>query len=84
MSLVQLSEMYNQSLERLWVLAAGENGLNGYDYGVFDFIELFAEATLGAPFNTLSNAQKKDLFSRTEADVSDHMPIWVRIPISGA
>ncbi len=63
---------------------AGQNGPNGYDFGVFDFIELFADALHGTPFANLSAAKKKDLLRRANADVSDHMPIWARIPIPGA
>lgn len=63
---------------------AGQNGLNGYDYGVFDFIELFSQAIHGKDFISLTATQRNDLLKRAKADVSDNMPIWVRIPIPGA
>lgn len=63
---------------------AGSNGLNGYDYGVFDFSELFAQSIHGMSFSQLTKAKIDDVFKKSKADVSDHMPIWVRIPIPGA
>ncbi len=65
-------------------VCAGQQGLNGYDYGVFDFMELFSRAIYDTSFHLLSRTQQNDLYSRAKADVSDHMPIWVRIPIPGA
>ena len=55
---------------------------DAYDYQVFDFISLFVEALHGEgkTLGTITKTQKKDLFSRCEFDVSDHMPIWVRLP----
>jgi endonuclease/exonuclease/phosphatase family metal-dependent hydrolase len=64
--------------------SAGHNGSDGYDYGVFSFTELFAEALHGKSFVDLSEAQRDDLISRANADVSDHMPAWVRLPVPGA
>jgi hypothetical protein len=64
--------------------AAGQNGLNGYDYGAFDFVELFSQVLHGTGFFSLTKSQRNDLLKRTKADVSDHMPIWVRLPIPGA
>jgi len=63
---------------------ARKNGPNGYDYGVFDFSELMAQAVHDKPFNQLSKSQISGLYARAKADVSDHMPIWVRIPVPGA
>jgi hypothetical protein len=63
---------------------AGQKGPNGYDYGVFDFSELFAQSIHNKTFSQLTASQRKKLLSNTKADVSDHMPIWVRIPIPGA
>jgi endonuclease/exonuclease/phosphatase family metal-dependent hydrolase len=53
---------------------------DGFDYGVFNFADLFAQALHGVPLAGLSPSQKKALFAKFEHDVSDHMPIWVRLP----
>jgi len=53
----------------------------GPDYGVFNFSELFSEALEGKPFAALSKAQQKSLFARFEHKVSDHMPLWLRLPM---
>ena len=63
---------------------AGQFGPNDYDYGVFDFPELFAQAIHGKNFFQLNKTQIKSIYSKCKADVSDHMPIWVRIPIPGS
>lgn len=60
---------------------AGQNGPNGYDFGVFDFVDLFSEALHDRPFDELTASQQKTILKKTHEDVSDHMPIWVRIPI---
>jgi len=58
---------------------AGRNA-DGFDYGVFNFVDLFAEALHGVPLFGLTSAQKTKLYAKFEHDVSDHMPIWVRLP----
>lgn len=63
---------------------AGTQGPNGYDFGVFNFTELFSHAVHDKPFDALSKTQRNALLKNAEADVSDHMPIWVRLPIPGA
>ncbi len=66
-----------------------DNGLNpkmpvspaGPDYGVFDFVQLFAQAIEGEPYSDKWDAKrKKAFFALFEFNVSDHMPIWVRLP----
>ncbi len=52
----------------------GQN-LVGPDYGVFNFVDLFQKA-LSVPDSGL-----KDLFGRFEHKVSDHMPLWLRLPL---
>lgn len=52
----------------------------GPDYGVFDFVGLFARALCGKAFGALSKAEKKTLLSKFEHKVSDHMPLWLRRP----
>lgn len=53
---------------------------DGFDFGVFNFVDLFAEALHGKPLAGLTAAQRKALYAKFEHDVSDHMPIWVRLP----
>ncbi len=61
----------------------GKDGPDGFDYDVFDFAELFAQAIESKPYQPLPK-KKKDEFSLKFIDsVSDHMPIWVRIPRPG-
>jgi len=52
-----------------------------FDFGVFNFVDLFAEALHGKSLKDLSSKERKALYARFEYDVSDHMPIWVRLPM---
>jgi hypothetical protein len=63
---------------------AGQDGANAYDFGVFDFPELFAQTLYDKSFYQLNKTEMKKVFSSSKADVSDHMPIWVRLPIPGS
>lgn len=49
----------------------------GPDYGVFNFVKLFSDAL------DISKSQKKNFIKRFEHKVSDHMPIWLRLPLPG-
>ncbi len=53
-----------------------------YDYGMFDFVKLFVQSLHGedASLNGLTKTVRRKLLSQFEYDVSDHMPIWVRLP----
>lgn len=51
------------------------NNPTGPDYGVFSFTKLFSEA-LKVP-----ESERKGLFARFEHKVSDHMPLWLRLPL---
>ena len=51
---------------------AGQSSDDAFDYGVFRFTDLFAQA------------QQKALIKHCEHDVSDHMPAWFRLPVPGA
>ncbi|MBV1907154.1 MAG: hypothetical protein KUG75_13845 [Pseudomonadales bacterium] len=53
---------------------------DGFNYGVFNFSDLFAEAIHGKPMAELTPASRKKLIAKYEHDVSDHLPIWVRLP----
>lgn len=59
---------------------AGQLGDDDFDYGVFDFVELFRQALDVPPLATLSKDDRKAFFAQFEHDFSDHMPIWVRLP----
>lgn len=58
----------------------GENR-TGSDYGVFNFVELFAEALHGKTFEALSASEQAALVAKFEHKVSDHMPLWLRLPM---
>ena len=60
---------------------AGTNA-EGPDYGVFNFAELFCQAINNKSFDTLTKAEKESFVARFEHKVSDHMPIWLRLPLS--
>jgi len=47
----------------------------GPDYGVFNFVELFHDALEVKP------EEKKGFYARFEHKVSDHMPLWLRLPL---
>ena len=61
--------------------AAMGSQVRGPDYGVFEFGNLFSEAVLGSPLQDLSPREKSDLIARFEHKVSDHMPLWLRLPL---
>ncbi len=87
-STARLTETYDQIAffnhdDRLPTPEANDHAgsrVDGFDYGVFNFTDLFAEALHGKPFAELTKQQRKDLIARYEHDVSDHLPIWVRLP----
>ena len=51
----------------------------GPDYGVFEFGDLFSEATLGKPFRDLTSRERRDFVPRFEHKVSDHLLLWIRL-----
>ena len=51
----------------------------GPDFGVFNFSNLFANVLTGSNFKDLSNVQQRSFTRRYEHEVSDHMPIWLRL-----
>ena len=53
----------------------------GPDYGLFNFVELFSQSLYGKSFKNLSAATKKKFYPRFEHKVSDHMPLWFRLPL---
>lgn len=84
----RLSETYDQigifsrdeRLKKLWNADAGL-APRGPDFGVFDFVNLFSEALHGKAFEKLTAAQQKTFVGRFEHAVSDHMPLWLRLPL---
>ena len=61
--------------------AAMGSQARGPDYGVFEFGSLFSEAILDRPYQELSSSERSDFTARFEHKVSDHMPLWVRLPL---
>ncbi len=53
---------------------AGKLGPNRFDYGMFDFVRLFIDAVPAA-----TKPNDKTDYTLFEHDVSDHMPIWIRL-----
>lgn len=53
----------------------------GPDYGVFEFGNLFSEALLGRPYAELAADEMAEFVARFEHKVSDHMPLWIRLPL---
>lgn len=58
---------------------------DGFDYQYFDFADLFAEAVLGSDteLSDMERNAKAGFIDRFQHDVSDHMPIWIRLPLPG-
>jgi len=54
---------------------------NGYDYGVFNIANLVANALHGNNIDQITTAQRKAIYKKAEFDISDHMPVWVRIGV---
>ena len=61
--------------------AGRPDAIHDWDYGVFNFVDLFSVALEGKPFSELSHARKKEFVPRFEHKVSDHMPLWLRLPL---
>lgn len=56
----------------------------GPDYGVFNFTDLFSKALTGKRYQALKAANPeaaKELIKKFDFNVSDHMPIWFRMPL---
>lgn len=54
---------------------AGKCRADSYDYGMFDFVELFSQA-----IPKVTKPKGKLDYRLFEYDVSDHMPIWIKLP----
>ena len=66
-----------------WRASITRNNSDGFDFGVFDFAELFAQSLKSKAYRSLSKKEKTELGKRFEHSVSDHLPIWVRLPRPG-
>ncbi len=55
--------------------------LRGPDFGVFNFVDLFSEALLQKPAAALLKSEKRTFYRRFEHEVSDHLPLWLRLPL---
>ena len=66
-----------------WRSDIKKNQPDGFQYNVFNFTELFSMALLNKSFTRLKKDEKKAFGKKFEHSVSDHMPIWVRIPRPG-
>jgi hypothetical protein len=55
--------------------------LRGPDYGIVNFVELFREALELPPVKEMTKAEQKSFFSKFEHEVSDHLPLWLRLPL---
>ena len=53
---------------------------DGFDFRVFNFVELFSQALHDKAFDALSKSEQKTLIGKFEHDFSDQMPIWIRLP----
>ena len=53
----------------------------GPDYGVFNFTELFSKALTGKSFHELDKDGQNELVKQFDFSVSDHLPIWLRMPL---
>lgn len=53
----------------------------GPDFGVFNFVELFSQVLNDKSYEELTNTQKKEFIKRFEHEVSDHIPLWLRLPL---
>lgn len=61
--------------------AKAGQGSSEFDYGVFNLANLFAHALHQKDIADVSSSQRKAIYKKSEFDVSDHMPIWMRLKI---
>ena len=53
----------------------------GYDYGVFNIANLVSNALHGKDIAQVTAKQQKAIYKKAEFDISDHMPIWMRLKL---
>ena len=66
-----------------WRDTIASKAADGFDFDVFDFAELFSQTLKGRSYRSLSWKDKTALGKKFEHSVSDHLPIWVRVPRPG-
>ena len=66
-----------------WLGSIAKNKPDGFDFGVFDFADLFSKSLNGKSYRSLNKDEKKKFGKKFEHSLSDHLPIWVRIPRPG-
>lgn len=66
-----------------WRALAASDDPDGFSYGVFNFADLFSRSIKDKAYLRLTKAERSDLGKKFEHKVSDHMPIWVRLPRPG-
>ncbi|MEE8578224.1 MAG: endonuclease/exonuclease/phosphatase, partial [candidate division Zixibacteria bacterium] len=52
-----------------------------FDYGVFNIGDLIAMALHNKPIAELTIKQQRAIFEKAEFDISDHMPVWMRLKL---
>ena len=53
----------------------------GYNYGVFNIANLVSNALHGKDIAQITEKQQKAIYKKAEFDISDHMPIWMRLKL---
>ncbi len=53
----------------------------GPNYGVVNFVELFRQGLNLPPLQTMGKTALRQFFARFEHEVSDHLPLWLRLPL---
>jgi endonuclease/exonuclease/phosphatase family metal-dependent hydrolase len=53
----------------------------GPDYGIFNFRNLFSNALKKKDFSKLTSSEQIEFVKRFHFEVSDHMPLWLRLPL---
>jgi hypothetical protein len=60
---------------------AGNGDPDNFDYGIFDFAELISRALLDQSYSGLHKKTKGIIDRKLEHEISDHLPVWIRLPM---
>jgi len=55
--------------------------VGGYNYSVFNIANLIANALHNQNIDQLTKKKMKAIYKKSEYDISDHMPIWMRLKL---